>query len=123
MGHRCVRPSLQTIPSTRPFSAGANLTVQPPPATWWSCATMPEALGQILSRRSETHPINFRAALSSRAPPFRGPMCPHWVKNESVPLFPSPSTPTTVPRSEEHTSELQSLTNLVCRLLLETKKY
>src|SRR5437016_10786730 len=24
-------------------------------------------------------------------------------------------------RSEEHTSELQSLTNLVCRLLLETK--
>src|SRR5438046_4286194 len=28
-----------------------------------------------------------------------------------------------VPRSEEHTSELQSLTNIVCRLLLEKKKY
>src|SRR5262249_61015010 len=28
----------------------------------------------------------------------------------------------TAPRSEEHTSELQSLTNLVCRLLLEKKK-
>src|SRR5262249_57175865 len=27
-----------------------------------------------------------------------------------------------VTRSEEHTSELQSLTNLVCRLLLENKK-
>src|SRR5437016_10631913 len=27
-----------------------------------------------------------------------------------------------VQRSEEHTSELQSLTNLVCRLLLEKKK-
>ena len=26
-------------------------------------------------------------------------------------------------RSEEHTSELQSLTNLVCRLLLEKKNY
>src|SRR5437016_12090146 len=26
-----------------------------------------------------------------------------------------------LPRSEEHTSELQSLTNLVCRLLLEKK--
>src|SRR5262249_61783381 len=26
-------------------------------------------------------------------------------------------------RSEEHTSELQSLTNLVCRLLLENKTY
>src|SRR5437016_7447215 len=29
---------------------------------------------------------------------------------------------TAPPRSEEHTSELQSLTNLVCRLLLEKKK-
>src|SRR2546426_3366207 len=28
----------------------------------------------------------------------------------------------TVPRSEEHTSELQSPCNLVCRLLLEKKK-
>src|ERR1035438_10755256 len=27
------------------------------------------------------------------------------------------------PRSEEHTSELQSLRHLVCRLLLEKKKY
>src|SRR5258706_11620482 len=30
--------------------------------------------------------------------------------------------PDVVVRSEEHTSELQSLTNLVCRLLLEKKK-
>ena len=30
--------------------------------------------------------------------------------------------PSANPRSEEHTSELQSLTNLVCRLLLEKKK-
>src|SRR5262249_57960996 len=30
--------------------------------------------------------------------------------------------PLETPRSEEHTSELQSLTNLVCRLLLEKKK-
>src|SRR5690242_21079241 len=34
----------------------------------------------------------------------------------------SPSRPTTAPRSEEHTSELQSHVNLVCRLLLEKKK-
>src|SRR2546430_3363654 len=34
-----------------------------------------------------------------------------------------PSTPTSWPRrSEEHTSELQSQSNLVCRLLLEKKK-
>src|SRR5262249_62062700 len=31
-------------------------------------------------------------------------------------------SPSTSARSEEHTSELQSLTNLVCRLLLEKKK-
>src|SRR5438093_12651002 len=48
-------------------------------------------------------------------------------------LLPPESRPTTMPRawisssakrerSEEHTSELQSLTNLVCRLLLEKKK-
>src|SRR2546427_9327934 len=30
--------------------------------------------------------------------------------------------PGDVPRSEEHTSELQSQSNLVCRLLLEKKK-
>src|SRR5258706_16284513 len=30
--------------------------------------------------------------------------------------------PLRIARSEEHTSELQSLTNLVCRLLLEKKK-
>src|SRR5258706_11948031 len=34
----------------------------------------------------------------------------------AVPIFIDPC------RSEEHTSELQSLTNLVCRLLLEKKK-
>src|SRR5262249_62116115 len=33
-----------------------------------------------------------------------------------------PRTPAREGRSEEHTSELQSLTNLVCRLLLEKKK-
>src|SRR5438046_3849757 len=33
-----------------------------------------------------------------------------------------PACSRTSKRSEEHTSELQSLTNLVCRLLLEKKK-
>src|SRR5262249_60816837 len=35
---------------------------------------------------------------------------------------PAPSAAPRRSRSEEHTSELQSLTNLVCRLLLEKKK-
>src|SRR5256886_5251812 len=43
---------------------------------------------------------------------------------ETVDCCPSPrnSTPGTSRRSEEHTSELQSQSNLVCRLLLEKKK-
>src|SRR5260370_19941452 len=39
---------------------------------------------------------------------------------ENVPI--AALTQTTVVRSEEHTSELQSHLNLVCRLLLEKKK-
>src|ERR1022692_3432417 len=35
---------------------------------------------------------------------------------------PLPAGPDHLPRSEEHTSELQSPCNLVCRLLLEKKK-
>src|SRR5437016_7859518 len=37
-------------------------------------------------------------------------------------IFVSTKDPQSGSRSEEHTSELQSLTNLVCRLLLEKKK-
>src|SRR5438046_4297528 len=51
------------------------------------------------------------------------------VRHQSVIVPPSyleivdarPSKWTLIARSEEHTSELQSLTNLVCRLLLEKK--
>src|SRR5215213_11632403 len=50
--------------------------------------------------------------------------------HDALPISPHarhPSPPDPPPRwragrSEEHTSELQSLTNLVCRLLLEKKK-
>src|SRR2546426_4402040 len=42
---------------------------------------------------------------------------------ERTPLRPpTSSTPAAPSRSEEHTSELQSPCNLVCRLLLEKKK-
>src|SRR2546430_5746737 len=40
-----------------------------------------------------------------------------WTGDAHAPTFPLPP-----PRSEEHTSELQSQSNLVCRLLLEKKK-
>src|SRR5256886_9281248 len=41
------------------------------------------------------------------------------VKNGRAPAIPASSAAR--PRSEEHTSELQSQSNLVCRLLLEKK--
>src|SRR2546425_6672920 len=40
----------------------------------------------------------------------------------ALPAAPSRPLPVRVGRSEEHTSELQSLAYLVCRLLLEKKK-
>src|SRR2546430_13274526 len=50
-------------------------------------------------------------------------LCPHGaqraVRGASQPREPQ----RLVERSEEHTSELQSQSNLVCRLLLEKKKY
>src|SRR5438046_8098184 len=47
----------------------------------------------------------------------------HWrARGQSRPERPYASSTTRYDRSEEHTSELQSLTNLVCRLLLEKKK-
>src|SRR5688572_32682311 len=52
-----------------------------------------------------------------------------WNNGNSLQQVAAGSTPTIAvvdglgnPRSEEHTSELQSQSNLVCRLLLEKKK-
>src|SRR6266513_5782445 len=44
------------------------------------------------------------------------------VTSPAPPAEESPPTPSDIRRSEEHTSELQSRFDLVCRLLLETKK-
>src|SRR5262249_60478679 len=53
--------------------------------------------------------------------PRRDPMILFW-KGHGVHERPQQFVHTVTFRSEEHTSELQSLTNLVCRLLLEKKK-
>src|SRR5437899_7002574 len=45
------------------------------------------------------------------------------IARHQCPVNPSQSEAGTKIRSEEHTSELQSLRHLVCRLLLEKKKY
>src|SRR5437016_9634307 len=54
---------------------------------------------------------------------FRSSRSSRRARKDPRPGFRTPPTcATSDPRSEEHTSELQSLTNLVCRLLLEKKK-
>src|SRR2546427_3604868 len=52
-----------------------------------------------------------------RARPFQHDLIPR----DARPPRPR-AGPRALPRSEEHTSELQSQSNLVCRLLLEKKK-
>src|SRR2546422_2194169 len=68
----------------------------------------------------------FRSHHPVRAPPARRGPCPRaWPRTSprrpcgSARPFPLPSP--SPPRSEEHTSELQSRLHLVCRLLLEKK--
>src|SRR5256885_5125984 len=53
---------------------------------------------------------------------LRVPIVPPPVRNYRARVFQIYAVAATVGRSEEHTSELQSPCNLVCRLLLETKK-
>src|SRR5438093_3059877 len=48
--------------------------------------------------------------------------CTRCQPDPALPILQSGSDEIRTQRSEEHTSELQSLTNLVCRLLLEKKK-
>src|SRR2546430_13732205 len=51
---------------------------------------------------------------------LRGAPLKRWL--EYQPRKSPPGSPRRAARSEEHTSELQSQSNLVCRLLLEKKK-
>src|SRR3989454_3726775 len=56
--------------------------------------------------------------------PFDHPLSSRFDENDAVLVFDNAFIPwENVLRSEEHTSELQSPCNLVCRLLLEKKKY
>src|SRR5437868_8242980 len=62
---------------------------------------------------------------SARAEPCAGERegaCEHPGARAAATRHAAETPPTRAPRSEEHTSELQSRFDLVCRLLLEKKK-
>src|SRR5690606_40234655 len=69
------------------------------------------------SRRTST------ASPTPRAPPCCASWSPTSDGRSSSPACAPTSRSTPGGRSEEHTSELQSRENLVCRLLLEKKKF
>src|SRR5947199_6288471 len=72
----------------------------------------------------------YTLSLHDALPIWPPPRCPRWSARTGSTSAPTtmPRSPTTTrqvasaSRSEEHTSELQSLRHLVCRLLLEKKK-
>src|SRR5688572_31868356 len=63
---------------------------------------------------SSTSRLRARASIAANSVPTQ--------ENPTVPDNRSPAINSGLSRSEEHTSELQSQSNLVCRLLLEKKK-
>src|ERR1019366_9961923 len=82
-----------------------------------------------VAREKSGSPVHRFFFLMIRRPP-RSTLFPYTTLFRSS-IFPLPPGSTIgilgggqlgMPRSEEHTSELQSLTNLVCRLLLENKQ-
>src|SRR3989475_1630842 len=81
------------------------------------------AMGRLRRRTTPTARLSANTSSSSSTDSA-------WVGSAIAPVRwpprpgPSRSAPTASPpaRSEEHTSELQSQSNLVCRLLLEKKK-
>src|SRR5437016_10092095 len=78
------------------------------PATNYLLLKFGRQLRQPSSVSSRFMKVAWRRSLSSNAQKVRSTQVDMSASSED--------------RSEEHTSELQSLTNLVCRLLLEKKK-
>src|SRR5262249_61823601 len=99
-------PILRLLLSLRPLSLFFFLMIRRPPrSTLFPYTTLFRSRGARLKQSlGNLHP-QLLTRFSSHTPSHPGSV----VSN-------------TIARSEEHTSELQSLTNLVCRLLLEKKK-
>src|SRR2546422_1472112 len=93
---------------------------RPPRSTLFPYPTLSRSHAPVWRVRGHVPaPAAGRTARRTRAgggPPRRRPASPAGAPPRARPRAPE------VPRSEEHTSELQSRLHLVCRLLLEKKK-
>src|SRR5262249_59454087 len=97
-------PDLPSFPTRRSSDLAASSVLFPEPFGPSTATTSPGAASSVTSLATTTP----RAARSLRARTRRTGSVTAGRRARR--------------RSEEHTSELQSLTNLVCRLLLEKKK-
>src|SRR5262249_45756838 len=120
-------PLLPSEPPAAPawegFTAAAPLSRAPeapePDAPQGDYAETPaEAALPLLAREGASHPVEL---LSPAGGPDAAFAAFHFGA-DAVYLGLKKFSARAEARSEEHTSELQSLTNLVCRLLLEKKK-
>src|SRR5688572_32252314 len=88
---------------------------RPPRSTLFPYTTLFRSLPQLTPRQTIDAQINVSVSNPDSSVAII-------IDGESIPGLASRETSTKVERSEEHTSELQSQSNLVCRLLLEKKK-
>src|SRR5258706_4066978 len=92
-----------------------------PTVEYWRNSSSVSAFGLSAIRRDATLGADARWMFPGEAWRFYGGagLAVHFISNEvNAPSLGHKNDS----RSEEHTSELQSLTNIVCRLLLEKKK-
>src|SRR2546427_7227843 len=95
---------------------------RPPRSTLFPYTTLFRSLGQAFGDKRELVIISSKAGRSESGADF-SPTSIRKSLDGTLERLGSTSARSPLPiRSEEHTSELQSQSNLVCRLLLEKKK-
>src|SRR5216683_5946047 len=112
-----VMPALVNASLTFSIASGGVTTYQPEPSSFKSSAPASSTMSNILS--------SLACSLGTTISPLRWniqPTAPASARFPPFLLIKCRNSPTTRLRSEEHTSELQSRSELVCRLLLEKKK-
>src|SRR5580698_4049345 len=108
----------RTIPRRSASAVAASLTRESASSiqsTGTSWIRRPARSASTSNSVSKNQPVSRVSGSSARAASARIALNPHCASENPVPRL-------ACSRSEEHTSELQSHVNLVCRLLLEKKK-
>src|SRR5256885_6980273 len=90
---------------------------RPPRSTLFPYTTLFRSRPVIFLDTSSNHSFLTRSSIDTK-----GRETMKWEDGKEYPVVKVEISSESHPRSEEHTSELQSPCNLVCRLLLEKKK-